>query len=235
MTDVNVPPVKNVLIGLLYFNKVLEDFESSLHRNIDYLGKSGLVEMAQIKEVRGMPVDMARNILVEYALQEGFDAIIWPDTDMIFPDDAFTRLVAMSNAGYPIAAGIYRKGIGARNLLTAIEWGNPCEVEDLRAIAQGGIARVAMTAGGFSIVRTQVYRALYKKHNPPVPWYCNWDFLGTDGQCGEDMFLLLRAKRELGITPVVDPELHAIHWPPGVSPVPVLDSDPMLDLVRDYL
>lgn len=230
-----VPPVENVLIGLLYFNKVLEDFESSLHRNIDYLGKSGLVKTAQTKKVKGMAVDMARCVLVEYALQEGFDAIIWPDTDMIFPDDAFARLVAMSNAGYPIAAGLYRRGIGARQLLTEIEWGTACEVEDLRGIAEGGIARVAMTAGGFSIVRTQVYRALYKRYDPFVPWYCNWDFLGSEKMCGEDRFFVLRASRELGITPVVDPELHAIHWPPGVSPVPVLDSDPLLEFVRDFL
>lgn len=229
-----IPPVKKVLIALLYFNKCDQTFERSLHRNIDYLGRVGSVDEVVLRESRGLAVDMARNALVEYALSEAFDAVIWPDTDMIFPNDAFARLVAMSQAGYPIAAGLYRRGIGRRQLLTEIEWGVPCEVDDLRAIAEGGIARVAMTAGGFSIVRTHLYHAIAKKHDGNVPWYCNWDFLSGQKQCGEDRFFVLRAG-ELGITPVVDPELHAVHWPPGTSPVPVLDHDPLLDLCREYI
>lgn len=228
-----IPPVKKVLVGLLYFNKCHPTFERSLHRNLDHLGKSGLAESASIKEVHGLAVDMARNVLVEFALTEGYDAVIWPDTDMIFPDHAFANLVSMSQAGYPIAAGLYRRGLGARQLLTEIEWGTPCEVEDLHAICEGGVSRVAMTAGGFSIVRSHLYIAMLKKHKGNVPWYCNWDFVGDKKQCGEDRFFVLRAK-ELGITPVVDPDLHAVHWPPGVSPVPVLEHDPLMDLCREF-
>jgi hypothetical protein len=230
-----IPPVKKVLVALLYFNKCDQTFERSLHRNLDYLGKTALVDSASIKEVRGMAVDMARNAIVQYMLSEDYDAVIWPDTDMIFPDDAFARLVAMSQASHPIAAGLYRRGVGARQLLTEIEWGKPCEVDDLRAIAEGGVAKVAMTAGGFSIVRRHLYVAMWNKHEGNVPWYCNWDITGPEKQCGEDRFFVLRAKREFGISPVVDPELHAVHWPPGVSPVPVLDNDPLLELCRDYL
>lgn len=229
-----IPPVKRVFVPLLYFNKCDPTFERSLHRNIDHLGKSGLVDEVTLKESRGLAVDMARNVMVEHALQEGYDAVVWLDTDMIYPDDALVRLVQMSQLGHPIAAGLYRRGIGARQLLTEIEWGVPCEVDDLRAIAQGGTAKVAMTAGGFSIVRRHLYVALLNKHQGNVPWYCNFDWISGKKMCGEDRFFVLRAA-ELGITPVVDPELHAVHWPPGVSPVPVLDNDPLLALVRDYL
>ena len=37
--------------------------------------------------------------------------MIWIDTDLIIPPDALVRLVKMSNAGMPIAAGIYRRAM----------------------------------------------------------------------------------------------------------------------------
>lgn len=229
-----IPPLKRLLIPLLYFNKCDPSFERSLHRNIDHLRRTGLVDEVVLKESRGFAVDMARNVMVQFALEEGFDALAWLDTDMIYPDDGLAKLVQMSQAGYPIAAGLYRRGIGARQLLAELEWEKPCEVDELRAAAEGGVTRVAMAAGGFSIVRSHLYIALAKKHKGKVPWYCNYDWIAGHGMCGEDRFFVLRAN-EIGIRPVVDPELHAVHWPPGTSPVPVLDNDPLLALVKEYL
>ena len=37
--------------------------------------------------------------------------MIWIDTDLIIPPGALVRLVKMSNAGMPIAAGIYRRAM----------------------------------------------------------------------------------------------------------------------------
>ena len=229
-----IPRIKKVLVGLLYFNKSLPAFERSLARNIDFLGKTELIDTLSLRETHGLAVDMARNVIVDYAVTTGYDAIIWMDTDMIFPDDAMAKLISMSNAGHPIAAGVYRRGIGNRRLLTEIEWMVECELDELQAIKRGGVCHVAMSGGGYSIVRPHVYMAILRHFQGNVPWYNNYDWLTGNKQCGEDRFFMLRAK-DVGVTPVVDPDLHAIHWPPGTSPVPVLDNDPMLDMVRDYL
>ena len=214
-----------VVIARLYFNKVLVQFEDSLKRNTDALRASGLVEDIGITITGGLAVDIARNQVVSRNLDD-FDAVIWLDTDMIYPDDAMCRLVAMHQAGYPIAAGVYRRAFGTRDLLTEIEEGCPATIEELDALAEvSNPVKVEMTAGGFSIVSMELYRqiAAHIGH----PWYCNFDFRYQHDQCGEDRFFV-RLARSLGIYPYVDPDLTAVHWPPQSSPVPVRADDPLL-------
>lgn len=214
-----------VVIARLYFNKMLVQFEDSFRRNIDLLLASGLVEQASVTTTSGLAVDMARNNVVSKNIND-FDAIIWPDTDMIYPDDAFCRLVSMHQAGYPIAAGVYRRAFGARDLLTEIEEGVPATIEELDALALvSNPVRVEQTAGGFSIVSTALYRAIAA--NIGHPWYCNFDFRFQHDQCGEDRFFM-RLARSGGVYPHVDPTLCAVHWPPQSSPVPVRADDPLL-------
>ena len=214
-----------VVIARLYFNKMLMQFEDSFRRNIDMLLASGLVENASVTTTAGLAVDMARNNVVSKNLDD-FDAVIWLDTDMIYPDDAMCRLVAMHQAGYPIAAGVYRRAFGTRDLLTEIEEGVPATIEELDALAEvSNPVKVEMTAGGFSIVSMELYRqiAAHIGH----PWYCNFDFRYQHDQCGEDRFFV-RLARAGGVYPHVDPSLCAVHWPPQSSPVPVRPDDPLL-------
>lgn len=216
-----------VIIARLYFNKMLMQFEDSFRRNIDALMASGLVENASIATTAGLAVDMARNNIVSRHIDD-FDAVIWPDTDMIYPDDAFCRLVQMHQAGYPIAAGVYRRAFGARDLLTEIEEGCPATIEELDALAlEATPVKVEQTAGGFSIVSMELYRQLAVRVGHP--WYCNFDFRFEHDQCGEDRFFM-RLARSIGVYPYVDPSLCAVHWPPQSRPVPVRPDDPLLKL-----
>lgn len=216
-------PIKSLYIARLFFNKSLIQYHDSLFYMLHRLASSRAVVSWHMGDTDGLAVDMARNMHVQNAISMDADAIVWLDTDMIYPDDSLVRLVEMSNAGHMIAGGLYRRAVPPHDLLTEMAWGISATLDELRANVDGGTTRVAMTAGGFTIVRSEVYLAIFKhwqQRGIDMPWYCNWDFHGGRNGCGEDRFFVTRAG-ELGITPVVDPELHAIHAPYRSVRVPV--------------
>ncbi len=214
-----------VIIPKLYSWKRLDAFEESFLRNIEVLRESKLCETIHAKRRNGLSIDMARDISVADSILE-YDAIIWMDTDMIYPDDAMLRLVQMHQAGYPIAAGIYRRAVGTKDLLTEIEEGVPATIEELDTLAlEANPVKVEQTAGGFSIVSMDLYKAIFVRIGPP--FYCNFDFRFKNEMCGEDRFFM-RLARSLGVYPHVDPSLNAVHWPPETGPVPVRADDPLL-------
>ena len=62
----------------------------------------------------------------------------------------------MSNAGMPIAAGIYRRAMMDKDhqfLLTRRTVDEWATLEELRAHVDGGVNAVSMSAGGFSTVQ----------------------------------------------------------------------------------
>ncbi len=216
-------PVQKLAIGLLYFNKGLPQFERALYGALEHLRLSRLVNAVSFVEKYGMAVDVARNEIVHKTLEMEYDAVVWLDTDLIFPDDSLVRLVNMANAGHMVAAGLYRRALrDSQHLLTERVPGNGWStLEDLHEHESGGVTQVWMTAGGFSIVRAEVYQTMRDKIG--LPWYCNWDHERGD-QCYDDLFLFRRLPR-LGVVPVVDPDLHAVHWSHH-GPVPVLEGQP---------
>jgi hypothetical protein len=225
-----VKPIENLAIGLLYYNKGRQQFERALFDAMDALKASGLISRGEFIVRDGSPVDYARETIVEQAQASGMDAVAWIDTDLIFPRDSLVRLVRMSNAGYPIAAGLYRRAVhdpAGQHLLTRRERAEWATLDDLRAHAEGGVTRVALSAGGFSIVRREVYEMVAAQIGRP--WYCVYDWQVGDW-CFEDTFFHRRCLR-LDIPIHVDPELHAVHWS-QFGPVPVTSDQPeMLGLL----
>lgn len=235
-------PIKRVGLGLLYYNKGLQQFERALQEAMDDLRISGLIDEISLIVQDGAPVDYARESIVDNAIARDLDAVIWIDTDLVIPRDALIRLVSMSNVGMPVAAGLYRRAMfnpDDRFLLTIrtvdpsralndlrnggaknIHWAT---LEELREHAEGGVTRVALSAGGFSIVRREVYQMVREKCGPP--WYCTFDFEVGDWSF-EDTFFQRRLRR-LDIPVFVDPELHAVHWS-HYGPVPVTPNDPVM-------
>ena len=222
----NLRPVRHLAVATLYFNKTLWQFERNLQRMIAHAGKHSTVDNVTLLTRDGVAVDMARQAIVEHALDENCDAVVWLDTDMLYPDHAITRLVQMSNDGHMIAAGLYRRARPPYQILTTLhDMDTYAELDEIKAQATDGVTSVVITAGGFSIVRNELYHAIAQQVGPP--WYCNFDFRSGHAMCGEDRFFLYRA-HECGVYPVVDPDLHALHWPPMTGPVPVLQNDPLL-------
>jgi hypothetical protein len=127
----------------------------------------------------------------------------------------------MSNAGHPMAAGLYRMAIAPHVLLAQRTPGNWATLEELREHATGGLVDVYTVAGGFSIVRMEVYQLVLEHIGKP--WYCNWDFEVGD-QCYDDTYFF-RRMRKLGVPFVVDPDLHAVHWSHH-GPIPVVPDQP---------
>ena len=71
--------------------------------NIQPVGEFGT------KFIIGMQVDQARNLLAKYAVENGFDRILWLDSDMTFSPDIMERLSADLDAGWDVVSGIFFK------------------------------------------------------------------------------------------------------------------------------
>ena len=61
-------------------------------------------------------IDASRNLIVEHALEIGYDYIMWIDSDMILPKNALTTLMSHDK---DVVSGVYAyKLIGAENAVT---------------------------------------------------------------------------------------------------------------------
>ncbi len=219
-------PIRRLAIGLLYFNKNLPSFERALEYAKAELQKSQLVEEVAYIVRQGMSVDMARDYIAHEVVEQDYDAIVWIDTDLVFPPHTFVNFVNASNAGYPVVCGLYRRAKHPSHLLVKREGSEWAELDELRAHMDGGVTYVKLAAGGFSIVKADVYKTL-RAANPNLPMYCNWDFPHSGGWCGEDTYFMRRLS-DAQIPVVVDPDLHAVHWSQW-GPVPVLDDAPEME------
>ena len=56
-----------------------------------------------------MQVDMARNTLARKAVKDGFDRVLWIDSDMSFEPDLMERLNADMDEGWDVVTGLYFK------------------------------------------------------------------------------------------------------------------------------
>ena len=56
-----------------------------------------------------MQVDHARNSLAKYAIENGFDRILWIDSDMTFDPDLMERLGADLDEGWDVVCALYFK------------------------------------------------------------------------------------------------------------------------------
>ena len=216
--------IDSIAIGLLYYNKGLTQFERNFQDAIEALKESQLVSRCDLIVKDGAPVDYAREMITKDALASDVDAVVWIDTDLVIPRDALVRLVRMSNAGYPIAAGLYRRAMYDKSeqfILTRRVSDAWATLEELREHAEGGATKVLLSAGGFSIVRREVYEMVERELGRP--WYCVYDHEVGDW-CFEDTFFQRRLAR-LSIPVHVDPELHAVHWS-KYGPVPVTPDQP---------
>ena len=216
-------PIQNLGIGLPNYNKGhLGIFYMLLHAAIVHARYvCNVIPSYTWLVTENDAVDVARNRIVQNAREQNCDAIAYIDTDLFIPEDALTRLVMMSNAGHPIASGLYRKAKDPCILLCERMPGQWSTLEDLKEHEEGGLVNVFNIAGGFSIVRMEVYDLIEQKIGRP--WYCNYDMQAGD-QSYEDTYFFRRV-RKLGVPIVVDPDLHAVHWS-HFGPVPVVDGQP---------
>ncbi|MBQ9002595.1 MAG: hypothetical protein IJ087_12155 [Eggerthellaceae bacterium] len=151
----------------------------------------------------------ARNMLANWAIEDGFDRIMWIDDDMVLPKDAILRLAADVDDGLDYVAGLYftrkgdveptiKKSLYARkdsegNLSGKAEAYADYPRDSLFPVKGSGLGCTMMTV---DIVREVMER--YPRPFDPIPGY------------GEDLSFCLRLE-ELGIPMYCDSRVKCGH------------------------
>ena len=72
----------------------------------------------QLATVMGYGVDAGRNILSEHAIDNGYDYVLWVDSDMIIPKDALVKLLSCDK---DIITGLYSYKVLLRNEVVCLK------------------------------------------------------------------------------------------------------------------
>jgi len=140
----------------------LTHIEEGCERGLRELERRGVV-------VRRYPstaaVDRTRCEAVTGALRDGFDEVMWIDSDIVFEPDDVSRL---RGHGQPITAGVYARK-GRRGLAVQLAASTP----DLRMGEGGGLHEVRYIGAGFLHTRREVYTDIERTFSLPT---CNTAF-----------------------------------------------------------
>jgi len=130
----------------------------------------------KVLSARRSDISMGRSSLVETALREECDEILWLDSDMVFPGNVYEEL---KETGHGIVGCTYRKRDGSGDL-THCEMPGSTDESDIRI--------VGALAGGCLLVRTEIYKAL------GTPYYGH-SVMNTGQIRGEDYTFCVRARK----------------------------------------
>lgn len=120
-----------------------------------------------IANLEGSMITKQRNDLVQMAIDQNMDYIMWIDTDMIMPPDALLRLLAHDKQ---VVGATYNKRVPPYETLGRLKGERP---EDLR---KGGLFEAEAMPGGFMLVKTDVYRR--------IGWPYYWETYQWPGDSG---------------------------------------------------
>jgi hypothetical protein len=179
-------------------------------------------------------IDRMRCELATAALQEGFDELMWIDSDVVFPPDAVDRL-----RGYdlPIVGGIYAKK-GVQDLAVHLE----PETTELKMGEGGHLLDVRYLGTGFMCTQRVVYEDIQRTFSlppcntrfgrPAVPYFLPMVMSDPPGYwyLGEDYAFCERA-RQSGHKVIVDSAIRLGHigsytygWEDAGQAMPRVDS-----------
>lgn len=118
-----------------------------------------------VRRLYGQIIDFARSQMATAALDDGFDELMWIDSDVAFDPDDVDRLRAH---GLPLVCGIYPKK-GQRALACNVLPGT----ERLVFGETGGVVEIEYAATGFLLTHRRVYEDIRREQKLPV---CNERF-----------------------------------------------------------
>lgn len=175
-------------------------------------------------------IDAARSQLASTALEDGFDVLVWIDSDIRFDPDDVERLCAHD---VPFVAGIYPKK-GRRELACHVLPGTT----ELTFGTSGGLVELRYVGFGFVVTRRGLYETMRASAALDLP-VCNAQFgrplvpyflpavMETDAGCwylGEDYAFCERA-RAVGVRILADTRIrlghvgpHAFGWEEAGAP-----------------
>ncbi len=119
-----------------------------------------------VRRVRGYSaIDQGRNQMATNALRDGFEELLWIDSDIAFDPESVERL---RSHGLPIACGVYpKKGPGS------FACNFPGGIERVQFGEDGGLVEVPYVGAGFLHTRREVYEAIQQQLGLPP---CNERF-----------------------------------------------------------
>ena len=151
----------------------------------------------------------ARNQLAKAAIEEGFDRVLWLDSDMVFEPDLMERLAARIDEGREFVSGLYfqRKPPYRPTIYREMEiadlpdGGKAAKAEPFRDYPEHDIFEVDAAGFGMVMTTTRLLRDVTEQ--------CGMPFTPVPG-FGEDMAFCLRA-RAIGYPLWCDSSIRGLH------------------------
>lgn len=162
-------------------------------------GKHGL----KMYTMPGTLIFDQREKLVDVALKEGCDAVLFIDSDMRFPHDTIEILLSREQPIVGVNAVTRRKPVLPTALRLMVERGKDGKVvrhkwEKVDSMGKEGVEPVSALGFGVTMIRREVFEAMDR------PWFdVGW---GGAGVVGEDVHFCIKAM-EKGFQPQVDHSL----------------------------
>ena len=174
-------------------------------REIDIQCAASLIGMKRKGKIgvfapQSYAIDASRNLIVEHALEIGYDYILWVDSDMILPKNTLLRLLSHNK---DIVSGVYSYKVinGENAVVKRYSKTDEDTYEDVSLKEIRETKELMLVDGiGFGCVLTKVN--IFNKIEQP--WF------RYDKDLGEDIFFCRKAQ-ETGIEIFVDPTVKAGH------------------------
>lgn len=187
----------NIALCVPSLNEVSMDFCFSLLNLGSHLGRFAIpgFQKTQLLFInkRTSILPAAREMLVEDAIKQGADFVIFLDSDQIFPYDTVHRLIVSGKRiiGANIATKTLPAAPSARN-----SWR---EAQPVFSTGKNGLERVKYIGFGVTMIETSVFKQL------PKPWFDTM-YIPDLGHVGEDLYFCEQAGKA-GIPIYIDHDL----------------------------
>jgi hypothetical protein len=153
-----------------------------------------------------LPIDVARNILMEQCLESGAKYMLCVDEDTVLPYYGFTELhrTAEENPGCIVAGVYYIKLSAPMVMIRQDDFVLPAD------ITPGRVFEAYLTGLGCCLIPTSVLQKL-KDEDPEIPYCCiSPDGLNGMPFIGEDNFFYHRTSR-LGVKLLINTNVQCLH------------------------
>lgn len=169
-----------------------------------------------IPQVAGGLVHIYRNTAIEAAYASGFewDAVLFIDSDMMFPPDILDRLIAHLSPERPVVCAIYTMNTQDgpkpsvcyyREDENGVLRMAPCDIDE---VPEDELIECDASGCGFMLIHRSLLDEMHKVYGSPMPWFDTEIVNGII--CGEDYTFGLRCQK-LGYKTYVHSGIEAEH------------------------
>jgi len=152
-----------------------------------------------------LPIDIARNTLVEEALEDDPEHILFLDDDLILPENTVYTLLSHR---YPIVSVLYADKVGRACVFRLNSEGTPEPIP--WDMVHGKLAYVGAVGFGAILIDARVFKLAKKKGLWP-PFKYEYDPVNNPEGFSEDQFFCTSVARKLGFPILVDGRIPTGH------------------------